>query len=136
MSPWLDSPLATAIAMPFAKKIVAIIDENVDLLFAIKQVLAAKNYRIELYSSGLDFADNFVCSKAGCLIVDLQLGDISAVELVERLFRTGLTLPVIFMTGSNDEKLHQQAASTRCRALLQKPVQPDKLLEAVREAIG
>jgi FixJ family two-component response regulator len=122
--------------MPVAKKIVAIIDENVDLLFAIKGMLVAKNYRVELYSSGLDFADNVVCSKAGCLIVDLQLGDISGMELVERLSQTGLALPVIFMTGSDDEKLHEQAVSAGCLALLQKPFQPDRLLEAVKEAIG
>jgi len=65
-------------------------------------LVASLGYRAEVYSSGEEFIDAAMKSEAGCLLVDIELGDITGVELVRHLSAMGLTFPVIFMTGSRD----------------------------------
>jgi CheY-like chemotaxis protein len=43
---------------------------------------------------------------------------------------------MIFMTGSRDELHRQQAMDLGCAAFLLKPFSTERLIEAVREAIG
>jgi FixJ family two-component response regulator len=68
--------------------------------------------------------------------VDIQLGDISGVELVRTLYSQGCELPVIFITGSRDELHQRQAMELGCAAFLLKPFSAEGLIEAVRKAIG
>jgi len=77
--------------------------------------------------------------QAACLVVDIQLGDISGVEMVRRLSATGFTFPIIFITfitGSQDELHRRQAMDVGCVAFLLKPFPADSLIEAIRRAIS
>ena len=44
-------------------------------------------------------------SQATCLVVDIQLGDISGVELARQLAVDGIKYPIIFMTALDDERI-------------------------------
>src|SRR6185503_5358576 len=99
-------------------------------------LVASLGYRAEVYSSGEEFIDAAMKSEAGCLLVDIELGDITGVELVRHLSAMGLTFPVIFMTGSRDATVKKQATEFGCVAYLLKPFPTDQLLEAISEAIG
>ena len=60
-------------------------------------------------------------SKAAGLIVDMQLGGMSGLELGYQLSAMGLTLPIIFVTGSQDKKLHADALEFGCVAICPSP---------------
>jgi FixJ family two-component response regulator len=75
-------------------------------------------------------------TEASCLVVDIQLGDISGVELGEHLSATGFEFPIISMTGSEEETHRRQAMDFGCVAYLHKPFPADRLIEAVTTAIG
>ena len=74
--------------------------------------------------------------EAACLVVDIQLGDTSGLELVRALCAEGLTLPVIFITGSRDELHRRQAMELGCAAFLLKPYSAERLIATVKKAIG
>ena len=81
----------------------------------------------------------FLCAstcKAACLIVDIELGDISGVELAHQLAADGFKYPIIFMTGLDDRQIQTQAAAAGGIAFLQKPFPATMLLEAIKKAVA
>jgi FixJ family two-component response regulator len=89
-----------------------------------------------LFASAEEFLGAAATSEAACLVVDIQLGGISGVELGRQLSASGFTFPIIFMTGSRDELHRRQAMELGCAAFLLKPFSADRLIEAVAKAIG
>jgi FixJ family two-component response regulator len=71
-----------------------------------------------------------------CLVVDIQLGDISGVELAHQLMADGFTFPIIFMTGLDDAIIQSQAVAAGCVAYLRKPFPANVLVDAIKKAVG
>src|ERR1700729_3173432 len=107
--------------MSAMRKVVAIIDDNVRLLGALSRLLSEIGYHTELYASAKEFLDVAMTSEALCLLIDIHLGDSCGLELARRLAKAGFTIPVIFMTGSDDEALKRRAMEIGCIAFLRKP---------------
>jgi FixJ family two-component response regulator len=122
--------------MANGQKVIAIIDDDATIRNATAALVDALGYCTEVYSSGEEFIDAAMKSEAGCLLVDIQLGDITGVELVRHLSAMGLTFPVIFMTGSQDALVRKQATEVGSVAYLLKPFPTNHLVEAINEAIG
>ena len=116
------------------RNVVAVVDDCEMMRDALEHLLSAAGYRAELFAS----AEAFICgaskSEACCLVVDIQLGDISGVELARQLCATGFEFPIIFMTGSSDETVRRQALEFGCVAFLHKPFPVDQLIEAIVKA--
>jgi FixJ family two-component response regulator len=75
-------------------------------------------------------------SEATCLVVDVQLGDLSGVELARQLVADGFKYPIIFMTALDDARIQSQAEAAGAVAYLCKPFRPNLLIDAIIEAIG
>jgi FixJ family two-component response regulator len=58
------------------------------------------------------------------------------VELARRLAASGFNFPVIFMTGSDDERIRTQAMDFGCVAFLRKPFAACQLFAAIKRATG
>jgi FixJ family two-component response regulator len=113
--------------MSAKRKVVAIIDDNLRLLGAMSRLLSGLGYQTELYASAQEFLDVAMTSEALCLIVDIQLGDGCGLKLARHLAKAGFTIPIIFMTGNDDDALKKQAMEIGCIAYLLKPFSADVL---------
>jgi FixJ family two-component response regulator len=116
--------------------VIAVIDDDPEILEALDIMLSSLGYRPELFASAEEFLNVAATSNAACLVVDIQLGDISGVEVGRQLSAKGFTFPIIFITGSRDERHQQQAIALGCVAFLLKPFPSDRLIEAITSAIG
>lgn len=117
------------------QNVIAVVDDDPDMRTAMEHVLSVLGYQTELFGSAEEFIHAAPTTQAACLIVDIQLGDISGVELKHHLAKTGFNFPVIFMTGSNDEIIQKQAINSGCVAYLRKPFRTRDLLDAVKKAL-
>ncbi len=99
-------------------------------------LLSAFGYITYTFNSAEAFLNVAATSKAKCLVVDVQLGDISGVELGRQLAEAKFTFPIIFMTALDDEVISRQAEQLGCVAYLRKPFGTDVLIEAIVKAIG
>lgn len=115
--------------------VIAIIDDDPDLLEALDLMLSSRGYRPALFASAEEFLGAAATSEAACLVVDIQLGGISGVELGRQLSASGFTFPIIFMTGSREELHRRQAMDVGCVAFLLKPFPEDRLIESITSAI-
>ncbi|HEY7139561.1 MAG TPA: response regulator [Methylomirabilota bacterium] len=72
------------------------------------------------------------------ILTDLMMPAGGGVSLLERLALSSRTraIPILVMTGSANAGLERRATEAGALRVLKKPVEPESLLEAVREAIG
>ena len=118
------------------QNVIAIIDDDAAVRVGLEKLLGASGYRTELYASAEEFVHAAITTEASCLIVDIQLGDVSGIELGRQLSATGFDFPIIFITGSQEEMHRRQAMDFGCVEYLNKPFDADRLLMAVTKAIG
>ena len=118
------------------QKVIAVIDDDLGILASVELVLSSCGYHTELFASAEEFISAAPTLEAACLVVDIQLGEISGVELIRALCPQGCAVPVIFITGFQDELYRREAMELGCAAFLLKPFSAERLIETVRKAIG
>ena len=70
------------------------------------------------------------------LITDVVMPDMSGRDLAHRTADIRPGLPIIFMSGYTDEDVIRRGLIERGQRFFQKPVSPDALARAVREAVA
>jgi len=86
-----------------------VVDDSDVVRDALDQLLTSCGYFTELYASAEEFLRSATVTPATCLVVDVNLGDISGPELLRALAARGLHFPVILMSGSCDAILDLHA---------------------------
>jgi FixJ family two-component response regulator len=59
--------------------------------------------------------------KAACILLDIDLGDVSGIEVAQRLKAENVSTPIIFMTGNDHPAVREAAHRSGCLAFLTKP---------------
>jgi FixJ family two-component response regulator len=113
---------------------IALVEDDGVFREMLSDLLEMSGLIVEQYDSGEAFLAGAGRSKAACAVVDVQLGDITGIEMVRQLTGAGFSLPVIFMTGSIDPVFETQAEEVGCAAFLRKPFRHDRLIEAIMAA--
>jgi FixJ family two-component response regulator len=113
---------------------VAIVDDDVSLCRALSRLLAAAGMSAKAYHSAEAFLADERSPDPECLILDIELGGMSGLELQRRLSTIGRELPIVFITAHDDPELSEQAARLGCVAYLRKTDPGEKVLQAVGRA--
>jgi len=121
--------------MPDSQKTVAVVDDDPEMRASLATLLDALGYRAETYDSAETFLVCAAACKACCLVIDINLGDITGVELAHQLCADGLKWPIIFMSGLDDAAIKIQASALEPIAFLQKPFRANDLIDAIKKAI-
>jgi len=117
-------------------KIVAVIDDDPEIRAAMATIISASGYRVETFDSAETFLTCVSTCKAICLLVDIQLREISGVELAHQLAAGRFSFPIIFMTGCGDPVVERRAVSAGGVAFLRKPFSARILIDAIEKAAG
>jgi CheY-like chemotaxis protein len=80
------------------------------------------------------FAKHGDFDEAVCVLLDINLGDGSGIELRHSLKRAGNNVPAIFMTGNEDPVVRMIALQSGCLAYLTKPFSAMSLIEPLERA--
>ena len=105
------------------------------VLTALRRFLSAYGYHVEAFAEAQDFLAVASNSEAICLLLDIQLGKASGLDVARRLAVIGFCRPIIFMTGSGDEEIRGQCLDLGCVAFLQKPIPESELIDAIVAAL-
>jgi FixJ family two-component response regulator len=115
---------------------VDIIDDDLSLLRSLGRLLSAHGYRVCMFASAEQYLSTLNKGKAECAVIDIGLGATSGLDLGSAIASSRRAIPLIFMTGSPDPTLREQAAAIGCVAFLDKPVSTELLLASIRRAVG
>jgi len=91
-------------------------------------------YDCVLFPSGEAFANHRDFEEAVCVLLDVNLGDVSGIELRLRLKAAGSSVPVIYMTGNDSPAVRTAALQSGCLAYLTKPFSAKSLIEPLERA--
>jgi FixJ family two-component response regulator len=116
-------------------KVVYIVDDDPGMLAGIQRLLRLHGFRAEGFESTEDFKKRSDPDRAGCLVLDVHLGNASGIELGREFALAGNTAPVIFVTGNDSELTKGMAFAAGCIAYFSKPFAPKAFLAAVEQAV-
>ncbi len=114
---------------------VCVVDDDTSLRESLEGLLRAEGIRAETYGSAGEFLARAPAEPPGCLILDVNLPGLSGLELQRELSRTEVHIPIIFLTGHGDIPTSVRAIKAGALEFLIKPVDPDDLLEAIRQGM-
>jgi FixJ family two-component response regulator len=115
-------------------KTIAVVDDDPDMLKAIRRLLAAHGFHSEAFASAEAFLDRNGTREPACLVLDIHLGGMSGIDLQRRLKASGSQLPIIFITAVEDEAACREATDAGCVAYLRKPFTARLLIGAIDKA--
>jgi FixJ family two-component response regulator len=113
---------------------VAVVEDDPSMRRSVRRLLNAHGFVTEEYSSAEDFLRYSAATEINCLVLDIDLGGISGIELQRRLRASGSKLPVIFITALEDGALEAEATQAGCIAYLRKPFPANLLIDAINSA--
>ena len=91
-------------------------------------------YESMLFSSAEAFAKHGDYDEAVCVLLDINLGDGSGIELRHRLKAAGNSVPIIYMTGNDSPVVREAAHQSGCLAYLTKPFSAKSLIDPLERA--
>ena len=116
---------------------VHVVDDDASFRKAIERQLKHAGYDVATYASAEHLLDCLPSENIpSCILLDVQIPELSGPELQERLSELGSTLPIIFLTGYPDVRTTVRTIKAGAEDFLIKPVPSNKLLQAVERAIA
>jgi two-component system response regulator FixJ len=113
---------------------VYIVDDDADVRQSARALLEAYDLAVEEFASAQAFLAGFKADRKACLLLDLNMPEMSGLELLEQLQRLDIALPVIIVTGQGDPHAAEQARRAGAFDFLEKPVD-DSLIAVVDRAL-
>jgi len=112
-----------------------ILDDEPGMLKALMRLLKAEGFTVQAFTSAKAFLESYSPETLSCMVLDVAMPELNGLELQEHLTRSGLLLPIVFLTGHGDIPMSVQAIKAGAVDFLTKPVKDADLLRAVRAAL-
>jgi FixJ family two-component response regulator len=120
-----------------ADGVVYVIDDDVHVRRALCRLLDSVNLSNEAFPAAEAFLAYPLPDQPSCLILDLNLKNgLSGLALQAQLGARQQTIPIIFTTGKGNVRASVRAMKAGAFDFLENPVDPDVLLERVRNALA
>jgi FixJ family two-component response regulator len=118
------------------RPVVFVVDDDDAMRTSVLNLLAAEEVDARGFASAADFFAEERPDAPACLVCDMKMPGVGGLEVAAELGRLGRDLPIIFMTGFGSIPMTVQAMKAGALEFLIKPVEPDELLRAVRDALA
>lgn len=115
---------------------IAIVDDESSLCRSLSRLLRAAGYRPVAFASAEEFLAEDVHEQFACIVLDIQLGGMSGLELHQKLISSGTHTPVIFITAHDAPEVRAQAQAAGCAGYFRKTDSGDAVLESIRRAVN
>jgi len=114
---------------------VYIVDDDPDMRESLEYLLRSLGIVTKGYASAREFLAAFQPWKAGCLVCDVRMPDMSGLDLFEHLRTIGSHLPVILMTAYADVPMAIRALQSGAAEFIEKPFNAHIMLERIQRAL-
>ncbi|MGO9452519.1 MAG: response regulator transcription factor [Candidatus Binataceae bacterium] len=121
--------------MAKAKPVVIIVDDDPSMLRALRRLISGAGFDVRIFDRPSALLKVNLPAAEACLVIDINLPEMSGVELCEKLAASGCSLPVILITAHTDEQTRALAVAAHPAALLIKPFARDLLMTSIGTAL-
>ena len=120
--------------MAEGKPTVFLVDDDDAVRDAVSMLLDSAGLQVRCFDSAQRFLDEYDATP-GCLVLDVSMPGMTGLELQEELNKSGIRIPIIFITGHGDVPMSVRAIKQGAVDFVEKPADDDELLEKIRKAI-
>ena len=113
-----------------------IVDEDDAVRDALTTSLRAAGHPVAAFSSGRQFLEACQVGQPGCLVVDMDLSDLGAAELLRTLAAARVALPAIITSRRLQRRIPVGGLPPGPTRFLDKPFGIDELLRVIRIALA
>jgi len=118
---------------PGPTPVVFIVDDDLSVRESLQSLVRSAGWQAETFASAKDFLARPRVVTPSCLVLDVQLPDLSGLALQQRVVDR-IDMPIIFITGYTDVPVTVQAMKAGAIEFLTKPYQSDVVLDAIQNA--
>jgi FixJ family two-component response regulator len=114
---------------------VLVVDDDPSVCSSLRRLLKAQGFQAQTFNSPQHLLRLSRPCGPSCLLLDVNIPQISGLDLLDALRQAGIRIPVIFITGFGDVPSSVRAMKGGAVDFLPKPLNSAVLLAAVRRAL-
>jgi len=116
--------------------LVAVVEDDESSRRSVARLFLAADLQPITYASAEELLADGPLDRFGCLVLDIQLGGLSGIDLARRLSEDGPGDRIVILTAHDEPKFREEAALAGCTVFLSKSAPAAELLAAVRKAVA
>jgi FixJ family two-component response regulator len=113
---------------------VAVIDDDKSARTSLARLIKTAGIEVISFSSAREFLEDPARNQVDCAVTDVRMPGFDGFALQETLAQTQPHLSLVFITGQGDVPMGIRAMKQGAVDFLEKPVDAEELLEAIRRA--
>ena len=116
--------------------LISVIDGNEAICAAVENLVRSLGFDVRTFSSAGEFLLSPHRHDTVCVISDVQMPDMSGIELQQYLAAEGDTTPIMFITAFADARFRTQVMQAGAVSFLFKPFTATALFDGLQQALG
>jgi FixJ family two-component response regulator len=117
----------------FDDRAIFIVDDDEAVRDSLRILLETQGFRAAAFASAEVVLAALEMSRPACLVVDVNMPEVSGLELIDTLIARAIRIPTVFITGRIDAAT-RRAFAARPEIVLKKPFTDTELITAIRHA--
>lgn len=113
---------------------ILVVEDQEDLAELYEATLEKAGYKVRIAYTGEEGIGEFKASGADAILLDMTLPEMHGSQVLREIRALNASVPVIVITGEENEQLREQCERLGVHDYLAKPVKYDLMLEAIRRA--
>jgi DNA-binding NtrC family response regulator len=115
--------------------LVYVVDDDVSAREGVAGLIRSAGLTAKTFASGEEFLASGRPRKPSCLVLDVNLPGVTGLDLQRELTKSGVQVPIIFLTGHGDIPMSVRALKAGAANFLTKPFDDKDLLNAIQQCI-
>jgi FixJ family two-component response regulator len=115
--------------------VVLVIDDDIAMRESLTSLFQSVGLRVKVFGSAPELLLSRLPNAPSCLVLDIRLPGISGLDFQVEMAKSGIHIPIIFMTGHGDIPMSVQAMKAGAVDFLTKPFRHQEMLHAVNQAL-
>jgi FixJ family two-component response regulator len=117
------------------RTLIAVVEDDQPFRESMKKLMTALGYRVEVFPSAAEFLASPLLPAIRCLVSDVQMPEMSGVDLHRHLVDAGYAIPTILVTAYPDEEGRRRTLKEGVVGYLSKPVDDEHLERCLQSAL-
>jgi len=115
--------------------VVLVIDDDMAMRESLSGLFRSVGLRVKVFGSAPEMLQTKLPNAPSCLVLDIRLPGMSGLDFQVEMAKSGIHIPIIFMTGHGDIPMSVQAMKAGAVDFLTKPFRHQEMLHAVTQAL-
>jgi FixJ family two-component response regulator len=121
--------------MPQTRPTVVVVDDDVSVRESLELLIQNEGWKPVLFESAQEFLAQLPTIVPSCLILDVNLPDLSGLDIQQRITDEKSATPIVFITGYGDIPTSVRAMKAGAAEFLTKPLDDETVIKAIRDAV-